>query len=85
MQAVPNLIFYGMLHGLSDLSAVYICSANQSLTSVGTFFYVRSSLGSLLADEGSAGLRSHETHRRLSDKETVNADRKSCESIIYRM
>ena len=34
---------------------------------------------SLLADEGSASLRSHGTHGRLSDKRTVNAGRDSCE------
>ena len=33
-----------------------------------------------MADEGSAGLRSHGTHGRLSDKETVNAGRDSCGS-----
>ena len=37
-------------------------------------FYVRNPRDSLLADEGSAGLRSHE---RLSDKETVKTVRNS--------
>ena len=32
-----------------------------------------------MADEGSAGVRSHGTHGRLSDKETVNADQNSCD------
>ena len=41
-------------------------------------FYVRNPRYSLLAREGSAGLRSHGTHRRLSDKGTVNAGRDSC-------
>ena len=36
---------------------------------------------SLLADEGSAGLRSNGTDGRLSDKGTVNAGRYSCEAI----
>ena len=33
---------------------------------------------SLLTDEGSASLRSHGTHGRLSDKETERAGQKSC-------
>ena len=37
---------------------------------------------SLLADEGSAGLRSHGTHGRLSDKGTVSAGRDSCEKCV---
>ena len=40
-------------------------------------FYVRNPRDSLLADEGSTSLRSN---GRLSDKETVNAGRKSCAS-----
>ena len=42
-------------------------------------FFVRNPKNSLLADEGSAGLRSDGTQGRLSDKETVNAGRDSCE------
>ena len=38
-------------------------------------FYVRNPRDSLLADDGSAGLRSHEW---LSDKETVKTGRNSC-------
>ena len=37
------------------------------------FWQIRAQL-----DEGSAGLRSHGTHGRLSDKGTVNAGRDSC-------
>ena len=42
---------------------------------------------SLLAHEGSAGLRSHGTHGRLSDKGTLKAGRDSCVSIakVYRI
>ena len=40
--------------------------------------FVRNPRDSLLADEGSAGLRFHGTPGRLSDKETVNAGRNSC-------
>ena len=38
----------------------FICSADQSFTSAGTFD-VRNPIDSLLADEGSAGLRFHGT------------------------
>ena len=44
-------------------------------------FYVRKPTDSLLADEGSAGLRSQGTHGRLSVKETVNAGQDSCVKI----
>ena len=42
-------------------------------------FYVRNPRDSLLADKGSAGLRSHE---KLSDKETVKTGRNSCDLYI---
>ena len=44
-------------------------------------FYVRNPRDSLLADEGSAGLRSQGIHGRLSDKKTVNARRTSCDLL----
>ena len=68
---------WGMLHGLLYHSAVFICSACPSFPSAWSF-YVRKTRDSLLAHEGSAGLRSHGTHARLSDKRTVNAGRDSC-------
>ena len=50
--------------------------------------FMSGTLDSLLADEGSAGLRSHGTHGthgRLSDKETVNAGRDSCEDSVLKL
>ena len=38
---------------------------------------------SLLADEGSAGLRSHGTHGRLSDKGTENSGQDSCAGLTF--
>ena len=73
---------WGMLHGQLYHSAVFICSACHLFTSVWRF-YVRNPRDSILADEGSAGLSSHGTHERLSDKETVNADRKSCVQCYF--
>ena len=46
-------------------------------------FYVRNPRDSVLADEGSAGLRSHGTNGRLSDKGTVNAGRDSCGLVFF--
>ena len=66
-----------MLHGLLYHSAVFICSACPSFPSAWSF-YVRNPRDSLLADQGSTSLRSHGTHGRLKDKETVNAGQKSC-------
>ena len=40
------------------------------------FFYVRNPIDSLLADEGSAGLRSHEV---LSDKKSVKTGPNYCD------
>ena len=68
---------WGMLHGLLYHSAVFICSACPSFIHAWSF-YVRNPRDSLLADEGSAGLRSHGTHGRLSHKGSVNAGRDSC-------
>ena len=78
MQVFPDLIPRGVLHGLFYHSAVFICSVCHSFTSAGSF-YVRMPGDSLLADEGSAELKSLGTNRRLSDKETENVGQKSCE------
>ena len=72
-----SLANLGVLHGLLYHSAVSICSGCHSFTSAWSF-HVRNPRYSLLADEGSAGLRSQGTHGRFDDKETVNAGRKSC-------
>ena len=66
-----------MLHGLLYHSAVIIFSACPSFPNAWSF-YVRNPRDFLLADQGSTILRSHGTHGRLSDKETVNAGRNSC-------
>ena len=70
-----------MLHGLLYHSAVFICSACHLFTSAWSF-YVRNPKDSLLTDEGSTGLRSHGTHGRLSDRETVNVSQKSGDKYV---
>ena len=77
LQASQTSITQGMLHGLLFHSAVFICSACHSFPSAWSF-YVRNPRDSLLADQGSTSIRSHGTHGRLSDKETVNAGPNSC-------
>ena len=49
---------WGMLLGLLYHSAVFICSDSSSFTSAGNIF-LRNPINSLLADDGSADLRSH--------------------------
>ena len=72
LHASQASIPWKILHGLLYHSAVFFCSACPSFHSAWSF-YVRNPRDPLLADEGSSSLRSHGTHVRLSDKETVNA------------
>ena len=54
---------------------MFLISFYTIQTSFNVEFYVRNPRDSVLADEDSAGVRSHE---RLSDKETVNTGQHSC-------
>ena len=68
MQASQASIPWRILHGLLYHSAVFIVCACHSFTRAWSF-YVSNPKGSLLVNDGSASLRSHGTHGRLSDKE----------------
>ena len=61
-----------MIQDLLYHLAVFTCRACHLFPSAWSF-YVMNPRDSLLAEESSAGLRSHGIHRRLSDKETVTA------------
>ena len=82
LQASQASIPQGLLHSLLYHSAVFICSACH-LFPCACSFYVRNPRDSLPADQGSTNLRSHGTHGRLSDTETVNAGRNSCDIRSY--